>query len=62
MQDKLNDFELLKLVALDHVSAFEEPYERYSKNMFLFVDSELIFYPIQGLTFWYKLDHICGNP
>lgn len=36
MQDKFNDIELLELVASDNISAFEEIYDRYSKNMFLF--------------------------
>lgn len=36
MAAKLKDGDLLELIALDDVSAFEEIYERYSKSMFLF--------------------------
>ncbi|MBD0777565.1 RNA polymerase sigma-70 factor [Maribacter sp. ANRC-HE7] len=36
MAAKLNDSDLLELIMLDDVSAFEEIYERYSKSMFLF--------------------------
>ncbi|MBD1261648.1 RNA polymerase sigma-70 factor [Maribacter polysiphoniae] len=36
MAAKLNDSDLLELMVLDDVSAFEEIYERYSKSMFLF--------------------------